>query len=103
MKRYARYGLPLLLTMVGGALLIVGLMQGRSASMLVGAGLALAAGLTAFALQVELITKRTGVILGFLFLFAAGVLALRNYLSDKRTAVLDHGPYELHTEVPLRS
>ena len=103
MKRYARYGLPLLLTMVGGALLIVGLMQGRSASMLVGAALALVAGLTAFALQVELITKRTGIILGFLFLFAAGVLALRNYLSEERTVVLDESTIELYKKVHLRS
>ncbi|MBP6312011.1 MAG: hypothetical protein WAR83_03385 [Flavobacteriales bacterium] len=103
MKRYARYGLPVLLTMVGGALLIVGLMQGRSASMLVGASLALAAGLTAFALQAEIITKRTGAILGFLFLFAAGVLALRNYLSEKRTAILERDPIGSYTEMPLRS
>ena len=103
MKRYARYGLPLLLTMVGGALLIVGLMQGRSASMPVGAALALAAGLTAFALQAEIISKRTGAILGFLFLFAAGFLALRNYLSDKRTVALDQDPIGTYTEVPMRS
>lgn len=103
MKRYARFGLPLLLTMVGGALLIVGLMQGRSASMLIGASLALVAGLAAFALQAEVITKRTGAILGFLFLFAAGVLALRNYLSAKRTADLDPETTEFYAEGTLHS
>ncbi|MCB0764573.1 MAG: hypothetical protein KDB84_07715 [Flavobacteriales bacterium] len=79
MKRYSRYILPLLLTMMGGALLIAGWLQDRSASTLFGAGLALVAGLVAFALQAGLITKRTGMVNGIVLLVLAIVMAWRAF------------------------
>lgn len=80
-KTYSRYVLPLLLTMMGGALFIVGLFQDRSMWTLIGAGLALFAGLAAFALQAKLITRRSGTVIGIVLLLAAIALAWRNYAS----------------------
>jgi hypothetical protein len=85
MKAVSSYLLPALLTMAGGALLIVGLLQGQNGWTLFGAGLALIAGLLSFALQLGLIDRRLGLIIGVVMILIAGALAWRNHRAAKST------------------
>jgi hypothetical protein len=81
MKNLANYIFPVLLIILGGALLIVGAMQGQNTWVMLGAGLALIAGLVSVMLQLGLISRKGGMILGVVFALLAVVLAYRNYRS----------------------
>ena len=81
MKNLANYIFPVLLIIVGGALLIVGAMQGQNSWVMLGAGLALIAGLVSIMLQLGLINRKMGMVLGLVFAVMAIGLAYRNYRS----------------------
>ncbi len=81
MKNIASYIFPLLLIIVGGGLLIIGMQQGQNAWVLLGAGLALLAGVVALLLQLGIISRQVGMIVGILFAVIAIGLAYRNYRS----------------------
>lgn len=83
MKNLANYIFPVLLIIVGGALLIVGAMQGQNSWVMLGAGLALVAGLVSIMLQLGLINRKMGMVLGLVFAVLAIGLAYRNYRSVK--------------------
>ena len=81
MKNIANYIFPLLLILVGGALLIIGAQQGQNSWVLLGAGLALLAGVVSLLLQLGIINRQIGMVLGIVFAAVAIGLAYRNYRS----------------------
>jgi hypothetical protein len=81
MKTLSSYIFPVVLIILGAALLIVGAIQGQNTWVLLGAVLALIAGLVALLLQLGILSRKTGVILGLAFAVAAVFLAYRNYRS----------------------
>ena len=81
MKNIANYIFPLLLILVGGALLIIGVQQGQNSWVLLGAGLALLAGVVSLLLQLGIINRQIGMVLGIVFAAVAIGLAYRNYRS----------------------
>ncbi len=81
MKNIANYIFPLLLILVGGALLIIGGMQGQNSWVLLGAGLAMLAGIVSLLLQMGIVNRRMGMVLGLVFAVIAVGLAYRNYRS----------------------
>jgi hypothetical protein len=81
MKNLANYIFPVLLIILGGALLIVGAMQGQNTWVMLGAALALIAGLVSVMLQIGMIGRKGGMVLGIAFAVLAIVLAYRNYRS----------------------
>ncbi|MBK6368302.1 MAG: hypothetical protein IPF64_00335 [Flavobacteriales bacterium] len=81
MKNIANYIFPLLLIFVGGALLIIGGRQGQNSWVMLGAGLALLAGVVSLLLQMGIINRTMGTVLGVVFAVVAIGLAYRNYRS----------------------
>lgn len=71
----APFILPALLTMAGGALLIASLIQGHRPVALFGSALAFFSGLVAFALQLGLIGRRLGLVVGLLVVLLSAGLA----------------------------
>jgi hypothetical protein len=81
MKTLSSYIFPVVLIILGAALLIVGAIQGQNTWVLLGAVLALIAGLVALLLQLGILSRKVGVTLGLVFAVAAVFLAYRNYRS----------------------
>jgi len=81
MKTISSYIFPAALVLLGGTLLIVGAVQGQNIWVLLGAALALIAGLVALLLQAGVITRGAGLALGVVFAAGAVFLAYRNYRS----------------------
>jgi len=81
MKTISSYIFPVLLIVIGGGLLIVGGMQGQNAWVMLGAGLALFAGLIALLLQMGIISRSAGVMIGIACALLAVFLTYRNYRS----------------------
>ncbi len=81
MKNLASYIFPVLLIVVGGTLLIIGAMQGQNSWVLLGAGLALLAGIVSLLLQSGIINRQVGMVIGIVFAVVAIGLAYRNYRS----------------------
>ncbi len=81
MKNIANYFFPVFLILLGGALLIVGGMQGQNSWVMLGAGLALLAGLVSLLLQLGIIGRQAGLVIGLVFALVAIGLAYRNYRS----------------------
>lgn len=79
----APYVLPALLTMAGGGLLIAGLIQDRDPWTMFGAALAFFSGLVAFALQLGMIGRRTGMVIGLVVVLVAAGLAWRGHRNAK--------------------
>ena len=67
------------LILAGGTLLVIGAMEGQDLRMMMGAALALLAGLVALLMQYGYFSQRVGTILGILFAVSALFLAYRNY------------------------
>lgn len=67
------------LILAGGTLLVIGAMEGQDLRMMMGAALALLAGLVALLMQYGYFSQRVGTILGILFAVSALLLAYRNY------------------------
>lgn len=81
MKTLTNYLFPVVLIILGAALLIVGGMQGQNTWVMLGAGLALIAGLVAILLQLGVLSRSVGVAVGLVFALGAVFLAYRNYRS----------------------
>jgi len=81
MKTLTSYIFPVVLIILGAALLIVGAIQGQNTWVLLGAVLALIAGVVALLLQLGILSRKAGVTLGLVFAVAAVFLAYRNYRS----------------------
>ncbi len=81
MKTISSYVFPVVLIILGGALLIVGLIQGQNVWVLLGATLALVAGIISLMAQLGVLSKQAGMVIGIAFLVLAVVLAYRNYRS----------------------
>ena len=71
------------LTLLGGALLVVGGMQGQNMWVMLGSGLILLIGVISLLLQSGIINRKVGLLLGAVFGLLALVLAYRNYRSVK--------------------
>ena len=84
MKNLASYIFPVLLIVVGGALLIIGAMQGQNGMVLLGAGLALLAGIISLLLQMGIIGRQVGMLIGIVFALVAVGLAYLNYRSVEK-------------------
>lgn len=81
MKTLSSYIFPVVLIILGAALLIVGAIQGQNTWVMLGAALALIAGLVSLLLQLGMISRQVGLILGLLFGLGSVFLAYRNYRS----------------------
>ncbi len=81
MKTLSSYIFPVVLIILGAALLIVGTMQGQNTWVMLGAGLALVAGLVSLLLQAGIVNRQVGFMLGLLFAAASVFLVYRNYRS----------------------
>jgi hypothetical protein len=81
MKTLSSYLFPVILIILGAALLIVGAIQGQNTWVMLGAVLALIAGVVALLLQLGILSRKTGVILGVAFALGAVFLTYRNYRS----------------------
>lgn len=75
------YIFPTILIILGGGLLIVGAMQGQNTWVMLGAGLALAAGVISLLLVMGVITRSVGMAIGVVFLLLSVFLGWRNYRS----------------------
>jgi hypothetical protein len=85
----APFVLPALLTMAGGALLIASLLEGPEPMALFGSALAFFSGLVAFALQLGVIGRRTGLVVGVLVVLVSAWLAWRQHSANR---ALDDAP-----------
>ena len=83
MKNLAPYIFPVILTLLGGALLVVGGMQGQNMWVMLGSGLILLIGVISLLLQSGIINRKVGLLLGAVFGLLAIGLAYRNYRSVK--------------------
>ncbi|MCW5900568.1 MAG: hypothetical protein KIT10_14985 [Flavobacteriales bacterium] len=81
MKTLTSYIFPVVLIILGAALLIVGAMQGQNTWVMLGAALALIAGVVALLLQMGVLNRRTGMLIGIVCGLLAVFLAWRNVRS----------------------
>lgn len=79
--RIGGYVFPGLLILLGGAVLILGLIDGQNTWVLLGAFLTLLTGVIAVLLQMGIIHRKAGIAIGLLCAAAAIFLAFRNYRS----------------------
>lgn len=79
MKKLLFNLIAVFLMLAGGTLLVIGAMEGQDLHMMMGAALALLAGLVALLMQYGYFSQRVGTILGILFAAMALFLAYRNY------------------------
>lgn len=79
MKRLFFNVVAVFLMLAGGSLLVIGFTEGQPWSMMLGAALALLAGLVALLMQYGYFSQRMGTILGIAFACTALLLAYRNY------------------------
>lgn len=73
------------LILAGGTLLVIGAMEGQGLHMMLGAALALMAGVVALMMQYGYFSQRTGTVLGIAFAATALFLAYRNYRESHPT------------------
>ena len=76
------------LMLAGGSLLVIGAMEGQGLQMMMGAALALLAGLVALLMQNGFFSQRVGTILGILF-FSTFMVIAANLLTDFACRLLD--------------
>ncbi|HRH69956.1 MAG: hypothetical protein JNL43_08950 [Flavobacteriales bacterium] len=81
MRSLLPYILPSVLVLAGGALLLMGIVQGQDLRVLAGAGLAFIAGVVSLLLLRGAIGNRSGLVLGIVFAALALGLAYMNYRS----------------------
>ncbi len=81
MKTLTSYLFPVALIVIGGVLLIMGAQQGQNMWVLLGAGLALIAGIAALLIQMGILNRKAGAMVGILFAVVAVFLTYRNYRS----------------------
>lgn len=81
MKTLTSYLFPVVLILVGGALLIMGAQQGQNSWVMLGAGLALIAGVAALLIQMGILNRKAGTMIGIIFAVVAVFLTYRNYRS----------------------
>jgi hypothetical protein len=81
MKSIGNYVFPVLLTIIGALLLIVGFSTGQNAWVKLGAFLALLTGVTALLLQAGMIGRKAGTAIGIASALLALFLAFRDYRS----------------------
>ena len=86
MKKILNYLLSVFLLLFGGSLLVIGLLEGQGVFMLLGSGLAFLAGLVALLLQVGIIGRKAGFILGIVFATLALALAYQNFRNPPNQA-----------------
>lgn len=77
------------LILAGGTLLVIGAMEGQGLHMMLGAVLALLAGVVALMMQFGHFSERTGTVLGIAFAATALFLAYRNYRDTHPTEQTD--------------
>ncbi len=75
------YIFPTILIIFGGGLLVLGAMQGQNMWVMLGAALALIAGLVSLMLVLGVISRTVGLAIGIVFALGAIFLAYRNYRS----------------------
>jgi membrane protein implicated in regulation of membrane protease activity len=90
MKKIINHTLAVLLVLFGGTLLVIGLLEGQGLFMLLAAGLALVAGLVALLLQLGVVGRKAGFVLGIVFAAMALGLAYQNFRSAATTGTA-HG------------
>ncbi|MBL7965207.1 MAG: hypothetical protein JNM31_15335 [Flavobacteriales bacterium] len=83
MKQLTTYVFPALLTVGGATLLFLGLQQGQNTWVLLGAGLAMLTGVIMLLLQLGIISRSAGKIIGIACAVGAVALAWRDYRSVK--------------------
>lgn len=88
MKKLLFNVIAVFLMLAGGTLLVIGAMEGQGLHMMLGAALALLAGLVALLMQYGYFSERTGTVLGIVFAVTALTLACRNY-RDKHPAPIE--------------
>ncbi len=81
MKTLTSYIFPVVLIILGAALLIVGAIQGQNTWVILGAVLALIAGVISLLLQLGMLSQRAGVVVGIVCALLAVFLAYRNVRS----------------------
>lgn len=79
MKKLFFHLTAVFLMLAGAILLVIGAMEGQGIHMMLGAGLALLAGVVALLMQFGLFSNRTGTVLGIAFAIASLFLAYLNY------------------------
>lgn len=79
MKKLFFHLLSVFLILAGGTLLVIGAMEGQGIAMMLGAALAMTAGLFALLMQFGYFGNRTSAILGIAFAVAALFVAYHNY------------------------
>lgn len=89
MKGLPHLLLSIALIVVGGVLLVVGSVKGQGTGVLLGAGLAMVAGVLSLLLQRGVIGQRSGLIIGIVLCVLALGLAYFNY-QNARSALLPH-------------
>jgi hypothetical protein len=77
------YIFPTILIILGGGLLVIGAIQGQNVWVMLGAALALIAGLVSLMLVMGVISRSIGLGIGIVFALGAIFLAYRNYRSIK--------------------
>ncbi len=77
------YIFPTVLIVLGGGLLAIGAASGQNMWVMLGAGLALVAGVISLLLVMGVISRSVGMVLGVVFAIGAIFLAYRNYRSVK--------------------
>lgn len=92
MKRLFFNVVAVFLMLAGGSLLVIGFMEGQEWSMMLGAGLALLAGLVALLMQYGYFSQRMGTLLGIVFATTALLLAYRNYRVRQETSPVQQSP-----------
>lgn len=89
MKKIINHTLAVFLLLFGGTLLVIGLLEGQDIFMLLAAGLAFLAGLVALLLQLGMIGRKAGFVLGVIFATVALGLAYQNFRSVAGTGAPD--------------
>ena len=87
MKGLPHLLLSIALIIVGGVLLVIGLVQGQGPGALLGAGLAMVAGVASLLLQRGVIGQRSGLVIGITLCVLALGLAYFNYRNTRSAAV----------------
>jgi hypothetical protein len=81
MKNIGSLIFPVILILLGGALLVAGAKDGQNTWVLLGAGLAMVAGVVALLMQLGIMGRKGGAMVGIVFAVLAVLLAYRNYRS----------------------
>ncbi|MCB0794555.1 MAG: hypothetical protein KDB88_07435, partial [Flavobacteriales bacterium] len=99
MKQLTNYIFPALIIVIGGVLLMIGAMQGQNSWVLTGAALALVVGVIMLLLQLGIITRRSGTIIGALCALGAIGLGYRDYRSVQEVIEFNEQKREYDSQV----